>query len=178
MFANLFGDFVKGSDLSHYPSIIQDGITLHRNIDQYIDNHPKVKELLHQLYEDLPKISGVAIDLYFDHLLARNWEQYHHEDLHQFIHSFYSSKPLDEKAYSDEFIFMIARMKEYNWLEQYQFHYGLTKACQGINRRLSFENAILKAPDVFIEKEKEITETFHEFMKDATIHFKSYFKNI
>ena len=33
------------------------------------DNHPEVKYLLRNLYPYLPKISGIAIDLYFDHLL-------------------------------------------------------------------------------------------------------------
>ena len=33
MIANIFGDFVRGKDLSDYPEIIQKGITLHREID-------------------------------------------------------------------------------------------------------------------------------------------------
>ena len=40
MYANLFGDFVKGKDLSMYSPQVQKGILLHRKIDDYIDNHP------------------------------------------------------------------------------------------------------------------------------------------
>jgi len=70
MNANLYGDFVKGRDYSKYPLIIQGGITLHREIDDFIDHHPLVLELLHELYAPLPKVAGIAIDLYFDHLLT------------------------------------------------------------------------------------------------------------
>ena len=50
MYYNLFGDFVKGSDLSRFPIKIQEGIRLHREIDHYIDHHPYVRKLLHKLY--------------------------------------------------------------------------------------------------------------------------------
>jgi acyl carrier protein phosphodiesterase len=42
MHANLYGDFVKGKDLSQFDSTIQTGIRLHRKIDSYIDHHPDV----------------------------------------------------------------------------------------------------------------------------------------
>ena len=77
MIANLFGDSVKGKKYLNYSVKIQEGILLHRKIDSYIDNHPSVKELRLNLYKDLPKVAGVAIDLYFDHLLAIHWDQYH-----------------------------------------------------------------------------------------------------
>ncbi len=69
MLNNLFGDFVKGKDISRYPIEIQQGITLHRKIDNFIDRHPLVLELSHKLFADLPKVSAIAIDLFFDHLL-------------------------------------------------------------------------------------------------------------
>jgi acyl carrier protein phosphodiesterase len=61
MYANLFGDHVKGSDYSHFPEIVQTGISLHRSIDNYIDHHPKVVELMHKLYPELPKVTVIAM---------------------------------------------------------------------------------------------------------------------
>lgn len=175
--ANLFGDFVRGKDLTMYPREIAEGIVLHRTIDQYIDHHPVVLELLHQLYGDLPKISGIAVDLYFDHLLARNWNEYHGEKINQFIHNFYTKKIDKIQYYSDEYLFVYGKMKEYDWLGQYSSHQGLTKACQGLNRRISFENSLDRAPQVFLEKEKIITDAFHAYMNEANQYFSEYFKN-
>lgn len=67
--ANLFGDFVKGKNLSHLPQEIQVGIRLHRAIDSFTDQHEAVKEILQLIRADLPKVAPIAIDLIFDHLL-------------------------------------------------------------------------------------------------------------
>ena len=77
MYANLFGDSVKGKKYLDYPEEIQKGILLHRKIDDFIDRHNAVIELKRELYNELPKISSVAIDLFFDHLLAQKWNDYH-----------------------------------------------------------------------------------------------------
>ena len=76
MICNLYGDHVKGKKYSSYPSKIIEGILLHREIDHYIDNHPEVLALKKLLYSDLHKVSSIAVDLYFDHLLAKNWKKY------------------------------------------------------------------------------------------------------
>lgn len=39
MIANLFGDFVKGKDYSYLPKIVQEGVFLHREIDDFIDQN-------------------------------------------------------------------------------------------------------------------------------------------
>ena len=177
MCANLFGDYVKGKNYSHFPKKIQEGIKLHRTIDDYIDTHPIVLDLLHELYEPLPKIAGIAVDLYFDHLLAKNWSSFHDINLYDFVQDFYSIKIENGDYYSEEFYFMLGKMKEFNWLYEYRKHSGLTKACTGLSRRISFENALAKAPDVFLEKEQSIELAFNKFMSEATPYFNSYFKN-
>ena len=89
MLANLFGDFVRGSKHGHFPEVIQKGIKLHRSIDFYIDNHPLVKELKYDLMSELPKVGPVAVDLFFDHLLARNWTDFHQTAYTSFLSDFY-----------------------------------------------------------------------------------------
>jgi acyl carrier protein phosphodiesterase len=171
MQANLFGDFVKGSNLSKYPPIIQQGILLHRNIDTYIDHHPAVIELMHHLYKSLPKISGIAVDLYFDHLLARNWDDYHPKKLEDFIAEFYDKMDLSNEVYSNHFRMVLSKMKEHNWLYQYQFMDGLKKMCNGVSMRISFPNSLSKAPKMFIENEALITAAFRTYMVDARKKF-------
>jgi acyl carrier protein phosphodiesterase len=176
MYTNLMGDYIKGSKYSEFPVTIQQGIVLHRHIDHYIDTHPSVLKLLKELYPSLPKISGIAVDLYFDHLLAKNWGIYSDVDLHRFVQDFY----LEESAYEDffpfEFRFMLSKMKENNWLEKYQSFEGLTTACHQLSRRIPFDNALALAPEVFKQKEQVIQLAFDSFMKDAIPHFQKYFE--
>lgn len=178
MHANLFGDFVKGRDLSKYPKQLQKGIRLHREIDHYVDHHPAVLEMIHELYVPLPKIAGIAIDLYFDHVLAKKWDDFHDKSLSDFIQDFYKS-PVDHKAhYSTEYLYVLDKMRERNWLEQYQYMYGLTKACEGVSRRISFPNKLAEAPVIFEQLSEKIEQTFITFMKDAIPHHASFLSDL
>lgn len=176
MYANLQGDFIKGKDLSTYIPIVQRGVKLHRTIDSYIDTHPAVKELLASLYTHLPKISGIAVDLYFDHLLARDWSKYHPIPLREFVDSFYKHRPDFASSFSPDFQFMLEKMNEFDWLFQYQYLRGLSSACNGLSRRISFENNLHQAPQVFLMLQSEIEEAFQRFMQTAPSFFENYFR--
>ena len=178
MLANLHGDFVRGKDLSRFPMKMQQGITLHRMIDDYIDHHPVVLELLHQLYEPLPKVAGIAVDLYFDHILAKEWDKFHSTPLDKFIDGFYNAQLENEAYYSPQFKLMMTRMKERNWLYQYQFEYGLMKACKGVSSRISFPNVLDSAHKVLKTYEKEVEKSFFAFMDDAIPHHKDFIENL
>ena len=171
MTANLFGDFVKGSDLSSYDSKTCEGILLHRKIDSYIDTSEVVRILMRKLYQSLPKVSSVAIDLFFDHLLAKNWNQFHPTPLNDFLNQYYKEIKLSEQLYTASFVKMMQKLIEHNWISYYPTLYGLDKSCQGVSNRISFPNELKNGKFVFVEYEDEITETFYEFMKQANEYF-------
>lgn len=177
MYYNLLGDFVKGSNFKEYSDKEIYGIKLHREIDSYIDSHPSVLELLHLLYKDLPKIAGVAVDLYFDHLLAKNWTNFHAKKLEDFVNDFYNY-PIDITKYNNpKYELVITKMQQYNWLKNYQYVEGLERASKGLSNRISFKNDLGKALNIF-EKHKVIIEsTFHAYMNDAIPYFEEYHRN-
>lgn len=180
MVANLFGDFIKGKDYTYLPLIVQKGVLLHRQIDDYIDHHPLVTQLRLNLYKSLPKIAGIAIDLYFDHLLAKNWSKFSSHQLNDFIDGFtiyalqYENLVFsgEDFVYPEHFQTLIKTMVEHNFLKRYKYLEGLTMASTGLSKRISFENNLNEATDVFVSNEKEITTVFYQFMEDAINHFK------
>jgi len=171
MHANLFGDFVRGSKLDHFPEIIQHGIKLHREIDFYIDNHPSVKHLKLSLMHDLPKIGPVAVDLFFDHLLAKQWSNFHHEDYPQFLSNFYAHESDLTEHYPSSFISFIDKLRQHQWMNHYPTKYGLMKSCEGVAKRISFETKLPEAHLVFDARESEIDAAFQSFMIDAQRKF-------
>jgi len=174
MYANIFGDFVKGKDLSKYSELVQDGIKLHRRIDDYIDHHPIIVELTHHLYKELPKVAGIAVDLYFDYLLAKNWKEYHSSGLMEFIQSF-EIATIDRNEFpKEEFWNVIDRMKKGEWLMHSQSMYGLTKSSQGVSNMISFENVLHLAPQVYNNNEARIEKAFTQFMAEAIPYFNDY----
>lgn len=180
MVANLYGDFVKGSQFDHLPPKVVEGVLLHREIDDFIDHHPKVKELMHQLYEELPKVTGIAIDLFFDHLLAKHWALYHPSPLNFYLDRFFEyalepehlsfSSPVSF-TYDTSFQFLLQRIHEGKWIQNYTRIQGLSFAAKGLSQRISFPNALGKSPEIFIKHETEINETFTLFMKEAINKF-------
>ncbi len=171
MLANLFGDFVRGRNFSHFPEIIQNGIILHRKIDTYMDQHKSVMELKLKLYEELPKVAGVAVDLFFDHLLARNWDNHHFSSYERFLNDFYMHRSDFEPYLTEEFINFIAVFRERKWLNHYPTSFGLEKSCQGVSSRISFPNKLNDAPSIFYKYEAEITSIYKIYMNDANEYF-------
>lgn len=171
MLNNLYGDYVKGKDLSRFPLAIQKGILLHREIDHFIDHFPQVLDLQHQLQSELPKVSSIAIDLYFDHLLAKNWNEYHPIPLAQYLNAFYSSIEFDFNFHSEKFQIMIKEMIRVNWPIYYPELDGLDKMCNGVSKKISFENKLKFGKSVFEKHEAIIYQTFRTYMEAASIKF-------
>lgn len=173
MHANLFGDFVKGKDLSAYNQMVQEGIILHRNIDAFIGQHSKVKELSKLLSPSLPKVSSIAIDIYFDHFLAKNWNDYHHQELNDFLANFYTYK-INETDYPNElFLQTLFRLKKGQWISEYNTLQGIEYVCRGVSQRISFPNALKNGRMVLENNYNSVEETFKHFMKDAIDYFQS-----
>lgn len=169
--ANLFGDFTKGKQYMKYPEYIQRGVLLHREIDFFIDNHPKVKELVQLIRPELPRIAPVAIDLFFDHLLAGNWDHFHPVPLDQFLDWFYKQSPQYLTDFPPSFVRFMQALNQHKWISDYRDPEGLERMCRGVGSRLSFENALPGAPSVFNRYRDEISRVFHEYMRDADEHF-------
>ncbi len=116
----LLGDFVKGPLHSHgYPDTITEGIRLHRRLDSFTDRQPAFAEGLALLPRHWRRYGGIILDIYFDHLLAGRWRQYHEQPLADYCADFYrhlaSRQPLLPPA-ARRFCEVAPRV---SWLENY-----------------------------------------------------------
>lgn len=89
------GDFVRGSDLSHFPEGIVQGIRRHRRIDAYTDKHPAVRASHHVFKPPVRRFAGIITDVVFDYFLARDWDKYSVVPLEQHVEAVHSA--LNEK---------------------------------------------------------------------------------
>lgn len=171
MQANLYGDFIKGSQLSHLPEIVRRGIQLHRNIDHFIDNHPVIHALLPVLRAELPRIASIAIDIYFDHLLAKNWERFHPQPLADYLQAVYRGFDLDDPVYPPEYRQFLTLLKQRNWIASYPTLEAVDRMSHNVSAQLSFPNKLADGKAVFLIHEKRISEAFFEYMPAANEHF-------
>lgn len=68
------GDFVRGRLEGRFPPRLEAGIRLHRFVDAYTDAHPIVREAVGLFPPEQRRWAPVALDVWFDHLLARDFE--------------------------------------------------------------------------------------------------------
>lgn len=72
----LEGDYCKGPLGAHVHPDLTAGITLHRSIDAYTDQHPRLAELRNAFPDRLRRYAGILLDLSFDYYLTRHWQEF------------------------------------------------------------------------------------------------------
>jgi acyl carrier protein phosphodiesterase len=78
------GDFIKGTVPGEMPVDLAQGVRLHRRIDAYSNTHPDIRISCDRFPPELRRIAPILVDIICDHLLARNWQDFHHDDLPRF----------------------------------------------------------------------------------------------
>jgi len=82
-------DSIRGNSYENYPEEIKKGILLHRSIDSFTDMHPVYRKSKHRLHEKYGHYSGVIMDIFYDHFLAKNWANYSNKKLEEYADEFY-----------------------------------------------------------------------------------------
>src|SRR5215813_13839544 len=84
MLGSLIGDFVRGRVDPALPPKVRAGIALHRAVDAYTDAHADVAAARALFEPPFRRYAGILIDVWFDHLLARQWARYGEDELDAF----------------------------------------------------------------------------------------------
>jgi acyl carrier protein phosphodiesterase len=72
---SVLGDTIKNRDMPGLDPVIINGARFHRACDVFTDSCPAVTRARLRLGPDFRRVSGILLDVYFDHLLARNWDR-------------------------------------------------------------------------------------------------------
>ena len=168
LFGNFIADAVKGNKFLKFPKKVQTGIKLHRQIDSYTDSHDVVKRSIGRIRKDFGRWSGIVVDIYYDHFLAKNWPEYHDDDLPDFASHVY-------KLLQNRFLLLPTRTKwllpflvTQNWLVGYGNFIDLKLVFYGMDRRTGFKSEMTKAVDVLEKNYEELKLDFQEFYPDLT----------
>lgn len=175
MVGNYIADFVKGKDFEDYPDGIKKGILMHREIDTFTDSHPITLKSKERLYPNYGKYSPVIVDMFYDHILAKEWKDYSPIALASFSNAVY--KTLD--SFKDQFPPASARTLHYmskgDWLSGYATLDGMSKALSGISQRANFENNMDVAVQDLEKNYALYKEEFVEFFPLIIKHLRPYF---
>ncbi|NRD22683.1 DUF479 domain-containing protein [Winogradskyella litoriviva] len=161
---NFVGDGVRGNKYKLYPTEIQIGIQLHRHIDTFTDAHTVFRQCTKRLHTGYGHYSGVIVDIFFDHFLAKNWTSYSDIPLPDYIDSFYKSLSKNIDILPPRFKRISPIMIEGNWLLSYATIDGIQKVLNGMNHRTEGRSKMNEAT-------KELKEHYEDFEADFTLFF-------
>ncbi len=164
----LMGDFIKGPLPAGLPPDLASGVALHRAIDSFADRHPAFVASRARISPARRRVSGVLVDLFYDHLLARDWTDQGPGVLEDYAARLYASL----QAYSDllpEKAREIAEMMRIdNWLCSYR---DVAAVGRVIDRmaiyRLRRANPLGGGIEEFLANAAGFEADFRIFMPDA-----------
>lgn len=163
---NFMADGIKGKKYLKYQGGIQKGILIHRWIDSYTDSHPIVKQSTKRLHAKYGHYSGVIVDILYDHFLAKNWEQYHTQDLESYVQDFYTLLKENHELLTSRIQKMMVPMIAQNWLASYATLEGIATVLYNMNIRIKKRVPMDEAIDDLKEHYTAFEEEFTTFFKE------------
>ena len=163
---NFMADSIRGHSYDVYPEEIQKGILLHRSIDSFTDMHPIYRQSKHRLHKKYGHYSGVIMDIFYDHFLAKNWNTYSDEKLEDYTDNFYQLLKDNYDVLTEKVKVIIPYMFARNWLVSYASIDGLQMIMFHMDHRtknrVNMHESIVELKQYYTEFEKEFTQFFEE----------------
>ena len=164
LLGNYIADGIKGEDKSNYKPLVIQGVKLHKKIDDYTDRHEIFKRSAKRLTPNYGHYARVIVDIFYDHFLAKNWSEYHHQPLNEYalsIYQFLDGRHNELPRQSQRFLWY---MKEFHILYNYSKLEGIEKVLQGLDTRSRFKSNMK-------DSIKELNELYTEFGEDFSEFF-------
>lgn len=138
MLGALLGDFVFGRNaLEDWSEVERREILIHRRVDRYTDEHPQVAAARRLFGEGRRRYAGIALDVYYDHCLARDWDRYCDIPLQAFTAPFYRYLLARVDELPERLRRIAPLMAAHDWLGSYRERGNVDRAVTRIATRLS-----------------------------------------
>lgn len=159
----LLGDFVHGPVPTGLRPGVERGIRLHRAIDVYTDRHPAVADLRRLFDPPFRRYAGILLDIWFDHLLARDFARWcdtpldlYSDALLALLRRHADELPADMRGF-------VAYMQRNDLPAAYADAAMIGRALAGVGTRLSRANPLREALPLLRERDAALQAGFDAF---------------
>jgi acyl carrier protein phosphodiesterase len=164
---NLLADFVRGMERERMSAGFRDGVRCHLRIDAFTDEHPVVHRSKARLDPRFRRFAGIIMDVYYDHLLARHWNEFCDQSLREFTRHFHRLALPHLRELPEDAAWILQRMMEEDRLLSYRDIHGVELALNRLSNRLNarfYRNIRLQdaVPDL-IARDVALEQDFLEF---------------
>ena len=171
---SLMGDFVKGPLDDRYGREITRGIAIHRKIDVFTDAHPVVLRSKSRMSVMRRRYAGIMVDVFYDHFLARHWQDFHDEPLAEFTGRVYRVLQRYQSVLPERLQRMAPMMMQWDWLGSYADIGSIYTALNRMGQRLKRENRLLNSADELVGNYAQLEADFREFLPDVLRFVRNY----
>lgn len=160
-------DFIRNRDRYSFPTAVQQGITLHREIDTFTDSHPEIHQAK-KIFQPMVRLySGAFVDVAFDYFLARSIPkdqlQRHAQKVYRALNSHYEYLP-------DQLAYMLQHMEKDNWLYNYRTDRGILFSMQNVLRKAKYLDQGIPVYEAFLANKTTLEKHFTAFFPDLQRH--------
>ena len=170
---NLLGDHVKGRvERFEHPGLtdrLRTGIQMHRTIDAFSDRHPAVSRSKRILSAEYGRLSGVIVDMFYDHVLARRWTEHHPRPLLDYTQEVYGTLKSNLHRLPAPVHPLIESMSRGDWLRGYASRRGIEHALQGMAQRRPVAAQIGTAGRLLSDHFDRLSADFDEFLPELRV---------
>jgi acyl carrier protein phosphodiesterase len=174
---NLAADFLRGSDRKLISERVQSGISMHQFVDQFTDTHALVKTSKDRIKKHFHLLSGVLVDVFYDHFLAKDFEQIATvslEDFCEYIYDILEKNIAELPPRLQQFVpIMIRENTLYSYRKLEGIQVALTRINHRIKKKISVELAMATLKDLY----EFIENDFRKFFPCLIDVTKSYRKD-
>jgi acyl carrier protein phosphodiesterase len=167
---NLLPDLVPARALTEFPPAFQEGIRRHRRIDAFTDTHPLFRQSIRRLGPEYRRYGGVLVDMFYDHILAREWDSMASQPLPEFAAEVYASFEAHLARVPPEARYRLLSMRSTNWLCAYRELEGIRLALSRIGSHLRRPIDLGLAVTALEREYERFHEDFREFFPQLAAH--------
>ena len=161
------GDWIKGPLPGLLPMDLANGVALHRAIDSLAETHPAFITSRRRVSPARRRYAGVLVDIFYDHLLARNWQEHHPLPLEIYCQDVYRMvadrmSELPESAHP-----ALRLMASENWLGSYVRVDGIADVLVRMSRRARQPNPLAGGEQELLADTEGFAGDFEAWLRDA-----------
>jgi acyl carrier protein phosphodiesterase len=170
---NFMADGIHGKHFDTFPMEIQKGIILHRSIDTFTDAHPIFRQSTKRLHANYHHYSGIIVDIFYDHFLAKNWSNYSDEKLEDYSERFYQSLRDNHDSLTLKTQKMMPYMINHDWLSSYQNIESIESVLAKMDTRMKYDSnmrfSVAELRTFYSDFESEFTAFFKELIVHSNL---------
>lgn len=166
LFGNAIADIVTNEQVSRLSQGVQRGVSLHRLVDTFTDNHELVKDCTKILHTHHGKYAPVVYDLLADFMLAQQWDSFSDVTIKEHVDMVYYVLTKNIEVLDDRPKLKMQRYIEKDFLYNCTDEDKLRQTMRWMDQRTKFPSEFEMAVDDYLKNKELFDEKFSVFFRE------------